>query len=142
MATARTLVCPKCSAEGLYLLSVGMTGCTCAACKKQFDCLVATVRAKRSRGDKKGGTREYSIRVLIGQDERLIEFDSNSYYDFEMRSGDDAAFLYRKDAVYVVHNFTIGRYRRINKDFNFVPLLVFAAFAAAIIVYGYVMNGR
>jgi hypothetical protein len=134
MTVPRSLVCPKCSAQATYSLSEGWTTCTCAGCKEEFDCLFAIVRAKRSRGDKKIGTRQYSVRVLVGPDEKLIEFGSRDHYDFEMRSGDEVGFLYRRGMTYIVHNFTIGRYHIINKDFNFIPMLVLAAIVVVIIV--------
>jgi hypothetical protein len=129
----RSLVCPKCSRSAPFDMSPGWADLVCPACKQQFGCLFATVRGKRSRGNKRAGTREYSVRIMVGGTERLVEYSSKNYYDFEMRSRDEVAFLYRKDTVYVVHNFTIGQHQRVNRDFNPALLLVLAALGAIIL---------
>jgi hypothetical protein len=70
----RWLVCPKCHTQADYAVVPGRAHYTCVKCNEGFDCLFAKVRAKRSRGNKKVGTRVYSIRLLVGNDEQFIEF--------------------------------------------------------------------
>jgi hypothetical protein len=61
---------------------------------------------------------------MVGAQEELIEYGTSDYYDFEMRSRDVVAFLSRKGAIYVVHNFTIGQYHRIRKPPNIIAIAI------------------
>jgi hypothetical protein len=141
MDVTRMLVCPKCSKVGQFHFFGGWTDLVCPSCKQQFGCLFAIVRGKRSRGNKKAGTREYSVRILVNGNEQLIEYSANDYYDFEMRSRDEVAILYRKNRVYLVHNFTINKYQRVGRDFN-PAILIWAVLAMLVIVLLSLAHGR
>lgn len=109
MASSLTLICPKCSMPGEFNVTAGWSDLVCEKCKKQFRCLLATIRGKRSRGNKKAGSREYSVRVLFEGNEKLIEYDVSDYHDFEMRSKDEVAFVYYRGNLCAIYNLTIGQ---------------------------------
>lgn len=67
-------------------------------------------------------------------------YTSKEYYDFEMRSRDEVAFLYRQGDLYVVHNLTIGRYQIIRRTTNF--LLVLAVIAVIVLILAIVTGSH
>lgn len=87
--------------QGWYVL-------TCGSCGKQFRGLLATVRAKRSRGDKQTSSRDISLRVKHNGVDELIEFGKWGYGDIELRSGDTVALSFAGGKLIVVDNKTIG----------------------------------
>jgi hypothetical protein len=88
LALTHNFVCPKCGEQSNYGAPEGWSEQSCPNCKQPFRYLLATVRAKRSRGNKKIAERSNSIRVRYGGIEDLIEFTSDYGQDFEMKSGD------------------------------------------------------
>lgn len=87
--------CPHCGVESPFKISHGPQNLECTGCKQQFYCLLALVRAKHSSGNRAEDTRYYSIRYFLPNDEeRHIAFNTCSYDDFELRSGDEVAFIY------------------------------------------------
>ena len=86
-----------------------------AAGKGRFRKLIRSLgdpaAAGRSRGSRKLGTRDYSVRVThSGGIAELIEYGQGGYGDFELRSGDLVAFSYVGANLILSQNLTIGRY--------------------------------
>jgi ribosomal protein L44E len=95
----------------------------CDHCKKAFFTLLGTVRAKRSRWAPSVQKRYYSVRIKRTDDaEELIEYDQDGYYDFELRSGDLAAFSYMRkwgdEILKITQNLTVGRHQ-VNSKLSF-----------------------
>jgi hypothetical protein len=116
--TRRTLylyiACPYCNYQNPEGLEVGETypapsNSNCPQCKGAFATRMVTIRAKNARGERKTNTRTFNIRVTENGKEGLIQFDSNAWDDFELRSGDDAVFSYVDGKLARVQNFTVGR---------------------------------
>ena len=135
MAGARTLICPNCNKSANFEVAQGWSALVCPSCKEAFRCLIASVRGKRSRGNKKFHARDYSVRVLVNGNEKLIEFTSKKYYDFEMRSKDEVAFLYMSGEIYVLHNFTINESQIIRTPTS--SLAVIFAIIVAMLIAAY-----
>ena len=128
------LVCPNCRDQTTYGNAImGWNHFTCPNCKKSFQTLIATVRAKRSRGSRKHFSREFYVRVYINNLEELIQFTSSDYDDFELRSSDAAAFSYRNDRLTVVQNLTIGRHKIVRQ-----PELL-GCISVAFIIFGIII---
>lgn len=112
LSTEAVFICPHCKEHTqARIAGEGWFELTCQQCKRGFNTLLATVRAKRSRGDRRGDGRGYSVRVKHNGQEELIEFDQSGYEDFELRAGDVAAFSYVGGSVIVIENKTIGQAR-------------------------------
>lgn len=113
MAVERVqLVCPKCKSQAAYdIPSHGVATVACPHCQAAFHTRVVRVQSKRSRGDKRSSSREFTVRVkdLAGRDD-LIEFRSPFYDDFELKSRDLAAFSVFEGKLHVVQNLTVGRF--------------------------------
>ncbi|KQB97881.1 hypothetical protein AL073_02860 [Loktanella sp. 1ANDIMAR09] len=77
--------------------------------------MLATNRAKRSRGQKSTNSRFFSIRYTIAGSDRFVEFDSNDYQDIELRSKDVFILSYISGQVRVIQNLTVAAYWPINK---------------------------
>ncbi len=108
-----TIACPYCSAATpAFRVVVGYNELSCAKCKKPFSALVAKIRSKRSRGNKKNGSREYDVRVIFDGQERMVHFNGG-YTDIELRSGDIAVFSIANNRVCIVHNETVANTWRI-----------------------------
>jgi hypothetical protein len=118
------LPCPYCKKGGEYDVSEGYFTNSCIFCKKTFVVLIAKVRSKRSRGDKSSSTRNYRVRVLCNSKEKFIEFDSDYYYDFELRAGDNVLFVFHDtNGAYFIRNLTIGHYMILKKEINYVVVI-------------------
>jgi hypothetical protein len=100
----------------------------CRECQKEFDVLIAKIRAKRSRGNRKDNNREFDVRVtrLSGQEE-FIRFNNAAYEDFELRQGDEAAFYYIGTALRSVHNLTIGQVYAISQRSCYLASYVYGS---------------
>lgn len=85
---------------------------TCNHCKLGFRSLIATIRAKNSRGSWRALSRDFGVRVRHGGGtEEYIQFPQKGYDDFELRSGDLAVFSYVGKHMILVQNLTIGQHR-------------------------------
>lgn len=112
----KKLMCPKCGTRSLFEVDTRNAeyDSTCPKCDSDFTTRIVQVRAKRSRGNKKYGTREFTVRVVDASgDEELIEFSNNSYEDFELRSKDQAAFTYLGNQLALIENLNVGRNMRL-----------------------------
>lgn len=124
------LVCPKCEKQSTHVLDLMRDAHTisCPSCKSTFESQIAQIRAKKSRGSKKDGTRSFSIRVqMTSGREELIEFDNASYDDFELRSKDLAAFSFFRGHLKVVQNLNVGRYMTVSKPGCYLATMVYGA---------------
>jgi len=82
----------------------------CRDCGRELGIVFAKIRAKRSQGYRRQFRRFFSVRVYLpsgGED--LIQFWSNGYEDFELRQGDEVAFVYVNNEVHSVVNLNISR---------------------------------
>jgi hypothetical protein len=117
MATI-SLVCPNCKEQFVDDIDEGHFAQYCQSCGEQYSALLARVRAKRSRGDKRSNSRDYSVRLLHSGTEDFIEF-SGPYYDFEMRAGDWVLFGYdKKNRLSTLQNVTLKRFMEFPKPSN------------------------
>lgn len=104
-----TLACPYCRERaGATVPGEGWYDLTCGSCGKKFRVLLATVRAKRSRGDRQTSSRDFSLRVKHNGVDEFIEFGTWGYDDIELRQGDTVALSYAGGKLIVVDNKTIG----------------------------------
>lgn len=115
--TKLRIICPKCDTQSLFRVSKTDNELTCPECRLNFVSRVTRIRSKRSRGEKKTGTRTYTIRVinLDGREEVIGFMDANYHEDFELRSKDIAVFSYINQEIKVVQNITVNRYMKIRK---------------------------
>jgi len=121
------LVCPHCESQDTHELDSDSYGILeCAKCKKSAEFHILQIRSKRSRGSKKNNTRSYTVRAtsLSGREEHL-EFDDASYTDFEMRSKDLVAFVYKKGNLVLIQNLTIRKYTKISRSSCFLASAVY-----------------
>ena len=112
------IVCPHCSSQRPYqeVILQPRSTLTCKQCSKTFVAHLVTIRAKKSRGDKKTNTRQFSVRTIESNGaEEYIEFLNGSYEDFELRAKDKVVFIYINDVLKLVQNFTIHQYLTIYK---------------------------
>ncbi len=107
-----SLICPHCKAQSsLDVPHDGWFDVTCTRCRRSYRTLLATVRGKRSRGSRRFGARDYSVRVRhSGVVEELIEYGQSGYGDFELRSSDIVAFSYVGRTLIVTQNLTIRKH--------------------------------
>ena len=107
------LLCAKCEKQNVFSVSSSQSNnsLTCENCKSSFTTWVVKIRAKHSRQDKRANKRTYSVRIvdLTGRED-LIEFSQSGIADFELRSGDLAAFSYLSNKLSIIQNLTIGRH--------------------------------
>ncbi len=87
----------------------------CPSCDTEFECLLATNRSKRARGNRKHNTREYDLRYFANGAEHFIQFSSDRYEDVELRSKD--VFLLSKmgSKFIILQNLTVGQYWGLNQ---------------------------
>jgi len=107
------LVCPKCLQQALHALNEfeQYHRVVCPQCQTVFNTWIAKIRAKHSRQNKKSNIRDYTVRVIeFSGRENLLEFRQPGISDFELRSGDLAAFNYLNNVLLVVQNLTVSRY--------------------------------
>src|SRR5262245_43608025 len=105
------LVCPRCDVEFSFAANPPKSTyrVVCPDCRKDFEVLIAKIRAKRSRGDRRSNCREFDVRVIkLSGREELLQFDNAAYEDFELRQGDEAAFYYVNNTLRLVHNLSIA----------------------------------
>jgi hypothetical protein len=127
-----TVTCPSCksslpSALGPKKHRVQLV----CKCKAEFICELVRIRAKRSRGQRGDfgtSTRDFDVRVLDPTGERLIQFVSRGWEDFELRAKDQVVFAYQDGRVRYVHNLTIG-------TFYDIPPRTFLGTIATIIIF-------
>lgn len=82
----------------------------CDKCNRTNRAVVARIRAKRSNRVPGKTTREFSVRITCGTEERLVEFTTTGQdIDYELRSGDTALFLYVANKLCLVENLSIGQ---------------------------------
>lgn len=135
-AQMQTLVCPSCDKQSIHKLSEGWHEQVCSECQKPLRYLIATVRAKRSRGNKRDNTRKTSLRLLYLKKEDFIEFGSEYASDFEMRAGDVIALVYKQgERLAVIQNLTLNRYERLEaRDISPIEAIIALITMAGIIL--------
>ena len=109
------LACPACHEKSVFrVLEAGRAALECPGCTQAFTALLATARAKTSKGDKRAGTRRYTIRVWQGDAEELLEFTTavpaGGGDEMEVRSGDRLSVAWVEDHVVSVENLTVDRF--------------------------------
>ena len=132
------LVCPNCDSQQIYDLVDGTNDYACKDCNRPARALFGKVRSKRSRGDKKAQSRQYSVRVLHEGVEDLFEF-SGGYHEFELRGGDHIILGYdQRDALCVVQNLTLARFERLTVAHraNYKPLIIGLVVLVVVIAIG------
>ena len=136
--TSKPIVCPFCKKQILVNSpSDGHISVQCPNCRKQFQTLLATVRAKRSRGSKKEYSRDFDLRVKHSGREELINFSHNSFSDIELRQNDAVALTYDRGRLVVVQNLTINQHRVVGNTWR---ELILGAVVLGCIVW-YFMSG-
>ncbi len=127
------LICPHCETKFSFVITPPKSYHTvkCSDCQKEFDILIARIRAKRSRGNRKTNSRDFDVRVtkLSGKEE-LLQFQNAQYEDFELRQGDEGIFYYVSDTLKFVHNVSIDeRYliSRSSQKFCYLATYVYGA---------------
>lgn len=129
-----TIICPNCDDHAPYPATSKRSNFTCLKCGQKFSCVTAKMRAKRSRGNQSSETREFSLRVYVGNEERLIEFTNFSLPDFELRSGDEVIISYIGRRVALIHNLTINRWYKITeRPFPFATIIILVIVILALI---------
>jgi len=138
----RRLVCFRCDRDFPLVASppgrtrAAYVWARCPDCRREFDVQLVTVRAKRSRGNRRGNTREFDLRVLLADGrERLLQFWNAAYEDFELRQGDELALYYDGRTLRAIQNFTIGEYYVIERRKGCALLLLPLALAAGALAY-------
>lgn len=94
-----TIVCPHCQTKKSHVFNTSNSNydIDCSYCKNSFFTRLVKIRAKRSRGNKKSGSRNFAIRIIeFSGKEDLIEFENLNYEDFELRQKDLAVFSFIK----------------------------------------------
>lgn len=115
------IVCPHCEAQNPHNLLSDQNACSCPSCGRNFQVLLATVRAKRGRASK--GTREYVIRTITQSvGERVLRFTDAGGSDLDLRSRDIMYICYKTSDKGVVDehpsilcNVTTNQYTKIKK---------------------------
>jgi hypothetical protein len=124
------LVCPYCKEEFGFRVKPPHSDYDpeCEACGKVFSAYIVKIRAKRSRGNKRRRSRDFSIRVVtLAGREDFLEFSNASYEDFELRKGDMAGFFFVNEQLRVVQNFTIGEVYFISRSSCYLASYVYGA---------------
>lgn len=94
------------------------------------------IRAKRARGNRKSGTRRFSVRVIdISGAEDLIEFNNDRYEDFELRSKDEAAFSCVGKRLTLIENLTIGRSMKLSRWRSSCTLIILTLLLVPVILW-------
>jgi len=114
------VICPKCeNQESQLYAGAKKIKAVCSRCSTAFEFLYATIRSKKSRGNKQQGTRFFDIRIILrNKDEDFIQFETEggydgSYDDFELRSKDLVVFVYLDNKLYIIQNQTINQYKKL-----------------------------
>lgn len=130
------VICPKCENEEQHEYFGGRKKIvTCSNCSTAFIFLVARIRAKRSRGNKRNNTREFDIRIILnGGSEEFIQFTNSRYEDIELRSKDLVVFSYLGDKLRVIQNVSILRYTKISEPRCFIATFVYGQNSNEIII--------
>src|ERR1051326_6984019 len=85
----------------------------------------SNICSENSRQDKRANLRDYSVRVIdFSGGEDLIQFRQSGIADFELRSGDIAAFNYHDNKLQIIQNLTIGRYLSLKSGCSAVTMMV------------------
>jgi hypothetical protein len=73
---------------------------------------------------------------VIGGDgsEKLIQFNASGWDDFELRSKDQAVFIYENSKLVVVHNLTIGIQYRVGNPGEAATWLTIAVVAVVVVI--------
>lgn len=138
--TKARLLCPHCEQQSDFVITVqtlaaGSGNYICPSCNQPFRTEIATVRAKRSQGDKEWNKRHFSIRVKEPSGrERMIDFSRWGYADFELRSGDLSVYTYIENQLCLVQNLTTRQYMWVKKPRK--PMTRGRAIATFIIYFG------
>ena len=131
------LICPNCETQNALVISARKSNykITCQKCNRDFGSRVVKIRAKNSRQDKRANLRDYSVRVIdFSGGEDLIQFRQSGIADFELRSGDIAAFNYHDNKLQIIQNLTIGRYLSLKSGCSSVTVMVVSLILLLIIL--------
>jgi hypothetical protein len=138
------IVCPHCYEQSpLSFPHEGWLRGECPKCKKSISTLLATIRAKRSRGNKRLGTREFDVRVRHNGREEMISFLSMDYEDIELRSSDFAAFNFVDKRLAVVQNLAIGQHwiiRKFGEGLGTWLIIILLVIVGAVLVGSFVVH--
>jgi len=98
-----SIVCPHCETQNPHNLLSDQNACSCPSCGRNFQVLLATVRAKRGRASK--GKREYVIRTITqSAGEHVLRFVDAGGSDLDLRSRDIMYVCYKINDKGVVDN--------------------------------------
>ena len=132
------IICPnpKCSKQTQQRIPASISNHTfcCPACQEKFESYIVKIRAKNGRGNKRQGMRHFSVRVIeFDGKENLLEFDNNSYDNFDLRSKDLVVFSQFKGKLRIVQNLTIGQYMRVEET-NLLMVLIVAIMVLIVLI--------
>lgn len=122
------IICPKCESQFNINAPNGQSGIehTCPKCSTVSQSLIVQIRSKNSRGSKKEGKREFTVRVYLPEGgETLIEFVNANYDDIELRSKDFVLFTYLNGQLKIILNYTINQYTKISRPNCYIATFVF-----------------
>ena len=125
------LACARCARPGDHPLRPGWQDLACRRCGARLVVLFAKVRGSRSRRDTAGNRRAYDTRVVYGGTEELVEFAGGGGEEFEMRSGDEVAFVLFRGRLHLLYNFTLRRCLRLRRRPAVGWVTILAVLAAA-----------
>jgi hypothetical protein len=124
------LICPHCHKHSTSKAVEGWNSCICASCKNKFKLLLAHVRAKRLRGDKKTSSITTFVRVIYNRRENLIEYNCSYSNDLKMRSGDIVLFYCNSSGeLCIVQNATLGMWTALGAE----PMSLWLKIAIALV---------
>jgi len=114
------VVCPNCNDQGTHQYSGPYEEkAVCNSCAINFTFVYATIRVKKSRGNKRENTREFDIRIYLNDgSEKLLQFENSSSSDIELRAKDPAIFVFLGGELRIIQNVLIKLYTPISKPKN------------------------
>jgi hypothetical protein len=129
------VVCPKCEDQSVYPFSgPNKERVKCKKCSTDFSFLYATIRAKKSRGDRKANSREFDIRIYLNDgSEDFIQFVKSGWDDVELRSKDGVVFSFLGDKVRVIQNIQIGSFTSISEPSCYIATHVFGSYSSEVV---------
>jgi hypothetical protein len=129
------VVCPQCEEQEIHtFLGPYKEPAVCSSCNSEFDFILANTRAKKSRGNKKEGSREFDIRIILDdKSEEFYQFTNSSYDDIELRSKDRVVLVFVDGNIRVVQNIEIGSYAIISDPSCFVATYLYGSKSSEVI---------
>ncbi len=134
MSSNVKVVCPKCEDQNIYSFSgPNKETAKCKKCSTDFSFLYATIRAKKSRGDRKANSREFDIRIYLNDgSEDFIQFVKSGWDDVELRSKDGVVFSFLGDNVRIIQNIQIGSFTSISTPSCYIATHVFGSHSSEV----------